>query len=111
MMDDNESPIPDMNQDKYNAGQELLSQLLDTPKNEACFKHVTGTLSSEGIDAALYLLYVGYSIKASTSRESEVRDFRTLLQTAAALGALVSRDRMLTTEKFDRMWDIDTDVN
>ena len=111
MVDDNESPIPDMNMDKYNAGQALLSQLLNTPANEDYFKHVTNTLSSEGVDSALYLLYVGYSMKSSTSRVNELKDFRTLLQTAAALGALVSRERMLTIEKFDRMWDIDTDVH
>ena len=111
MMDDNESPIPDMSRDRYNAGQALLSQLLNTPNNEDSFKHVTNTLSSEGVDAALYLLYIGYSIKSTTSRDDQLRDFRTLLQTATALGALVSRDRMLTTEKFDKMWKLETDGN
>ena len=43
-----------------------------------------------------------------TSPAQELRDFRTLLQTAAALGALVGRERLLTIEKFDKLWDMDS---
>ena len=97
-----------MAQDKYDEGEALLDELLASPKNEDSFRHITNVLSSSKIDAALYLLYLGHKIRAAMgvdTPEQELKNFRTLLQTASALGAMVSRERIYTTDKFDRMWD------
>jgi|TARA_R110000824_G_scaffold120758_1_gene276401 hypothetical protein len=112
MMDD----IPDnfMDRDKYEEGRALLNQLLVTPENDEIFTHVNKTIASSRIDSALYLLYVGHRVRTAsgmTSPEQELRDFRTLLQTAAALGALVGRERFVTIEKFDRMWNVESGEN
>jgi len=109
MMDD--IPQDFMDKDKYAEGRELLNQLLITPNDNEIFMHVNKTIASSNIDAALYLLYIGHRVRSAsgmTSPAQELRDFRTLLQTAAALGALVGRERLLTIEKFDKLWDMDS---
>ena len=102
-----------IDEDKYKEGRALLEQLLVTPEDDETFTHVNRTIASSGVDSALYLLYLGHRIRAVSEPKTptqELRDFRTLLQTAAALGALVGRERLLTIDKFDRMWDIGSEA-
>ena len=39
------------------------------------------------------------------------KDFRTLLQTAASLGAYASRERFIGIEKLDKLWNISEEEN
>ena len=96
----NPTGMPD---EQYQAGVNLLTTLVETKDDESALHHVESVLSNRGVDAALYLLYYGYCVKQSMNlglqTEHDIqRDFRTLLQTAASIGAYISRERVNTIE-------------
>ena len=77
-------------------------------------KHIEAVLNDRGVDAALYLLYHGFCIKRTiygpaTDEISEQREFRTLLQTAASIGAYISNKKSLdivNIEQLDKLWEV-----
>lgn len=104
----NPTGMPD---EQYQAGVDLLTTLVDTKDEAKAIDHIESVLTNKGVDAALYLLYYGYCVKQTLNlgMQTEVdiqRDFRTLLQTAASIGAYISRERFNNLEKLDRLWEI-----
>ena len=102
----------------YQLGVDLLTALVNTKDDSDTLVHIESALNSQGVDAALYLLYYGFMIKQTLNFSSHVsneyqqqKDFRTLLQTAASIGAYASRERYAGIEKLDKIWNITEDDN
>ena len=109
----NPTGLPD---DIYQTGVDLLTALVDTQLDDDSMKHIEATLNSTGVDAALYLLYYGFTIKQALTYSmkgeyQQQKDFRTLLQSAASIGAYASRERYNGIEKLDKLWNITEEEN
>ena len=116
-MDRDYPPNPTgMTEDMYRKGVDILQSLVDSEDDSDVIHHINGVLTTAGVDAALYLLYYGHMVKIAMydklkTEQERLKDFKQLLQTAASIGAHISRERMVTVEKFDKMWDIPYDGN
>ena len=116
-MDKDYPPNPTgMTEEMYRRGVDILQNLVDAENDSDIINHINGALCTQGVDAALYLLYYGHMVKVAMydkakSDQQILKDFKQLLQTAASIGAYIGRERMLTVEKFDKMWDVPYDVN
>ena len=115
MFNDEYPPNPtNMPEDIFRAGVDVLTTLLRVEDDGKELKHIESVLNDRGVDAALYLLYHGFCIKRTIygpapDEISEQREFRTLLQTAASIGAFISSRKSLDTselEKLDKLWDV-----
>ena len=102
-----------MEEELYKEGVNILFSLIknDGHENTTEVAHIESVLNSKGVDAALYLLYYGHRVKEEIygSSNSEVRnqkEFKTLLQTAASIGAMISREKLLVLDKLDNLWNI-----
>ena len=115
MFNEEYPPNPtNMPEEVFRAGVDVLTTLLRVEDGSTDLQHVESVLNDRGVDAALYLLYHGFCIKRTLfgpveDEVSEQREFRTLLQTAASIGAYVSKRKAtdsMNIEKLDRLWDI-----
>ena len=109
----NPTGMPD---DVYKSGVDLLTALVNTQDNSDVLTHIESTLNTDGVDAALYLLNYGFMVKQTLTfsmndEYKQQKDFRTLLQTAASLGAYASRERFIGIEKLDKLWNISEEEN
>lgn len=106
--------ITGMDEENYKHGVDILYSLIrtdektkDTPGQD----HIEKVLSRRGVDAALYLLYYGHRVKeeiygTSINEAQMQKEFKTLLQTAVSIGAMVSREHLLILDKLDSIWNI-----
>lgn len=104
----NPTNMPD---DVFKSGVDVLTTLVDIEEGGSELSHIESILNEPGVDAALYLLYHGYCIKRTIYGEVyneaiRQKEFRTLLQTAASIGAYMSRHKQIDFEKFDKMWNV-----
>ena len=115
MFNDEYPPNPtNMPEDIFRAGVDVLTTLLRVEDDGKELKHIEAVLNDRGVDAALYLLYHGFCIKSTiygpaTDEISEQREFRTLLQTAASIGAYISNKKSLdivNIEQLDKLWEV-----
>ena len=101
-----------MDEEHYKYGVDILYSLLKTDeetKGTAGQDHIEKVLSRKGVDAALYLLYYGHKVKeemygTATNEAQSQREFKTLLQTAVSIGAMVGREHLLILDKLDTIW-------
>ena len=106
---DNYPPNPTtMNEDQYKAGVDVLFALLEHENNTEIMTHIEKVLTAKGVDASLYLLYYGHHVKQTIegydwdARQHQAA-FRTLLQTACSIGALIGKMEISTIEKLDKL--------
>ena len=103
-----------MSEEHYQQGVDILYSLLKTdeePKDKTGQDHIEKVLNRKGVDAALYLLYYGHRVKeeiygVATSEAQTQREFKTLLQTAVSIGAMIGREHLLILDKLDSIWNI-----
>ena len=111
---ENYPPNPtDMEEELYKDGVNILYSLIknDGQTDDIEMNHIEAVLNSKGVDAALYLLYYGHRIRediygSSYNDARSQREFKTLLQTAASIGAMISREKLLVLDKLDSLWNI-----
>jgi len=102
-----------MEEELYKDGVNVLYSLIknDGQKDDTEMNHIEAVLSSRGVDAALYLLYYGHRVKediygSSNNEARNQREFKTLLQTAVSIGAMIGREKLLVLDKLDNLWNI-----
>ena len=103
----------DMTDENYKEGVNILFSLLKTNGDveDPRVNHINSVLNSPGVDAALYLLYYGHRVKEeiygyNNNPYSHQREFKTLLQTAASIGAMISKEKITVLDKLDNLWNI-----